>query len=116
MEYVAYMNLLDEQCRSWKADSLLAGQEMRLLLWKLKVHYYVQRTSARDPIVSHLDLVSTHIIFLNPLYCNFLSLFPWGFRTEMYLSLLVLATCPAAPIPYFLILYTVVPLHFIQVS
>lgn len=72
-------------------DSLLAGQEVRLLLWKPNVHYHVQRNQPLDPTMSHLDRVCTHIIFLIPLYCNSLSRFPWRFRTEMYVFVITRA-------------------------
>jgi hypothetical protein len=72
---------------------------MRLLLWKLKGYYHVRRIPPLDPTVSHLDGVSAHIIFFKYIVILSASYLGVFVLKCMYLSLPVLAICPAPPRP-----------------
>jgi hypothetical protein len=91
---------------SWEAASCAATQEFPSILWNLKVHYHVHKSSPLGHILSHINLGCTTPCYLRSILILFTHLrlglpsghFPSGFPTNILYAFLLApihATCPS---------------------
>jgi hypothetical protein len=59
-----------EQSLPWEANSHSAGQDVPHLLWKLEVHYHVQKGLLLIPILRQMNPVHTVPPYLCKIQCN----------------------------------------------
>jgi len=87
---------------SWEGNIHLTSQEITCLLWNPKVHYCVLKILPLDPVLSQMNPVKILTPYFFKIHFNIIFpciprpsnfLFPLGFPTEIFYSLLMSPMC-----------------------